>query len=35
MAKHLTFEENQFDFIKLRTFPASTPEYVDSTFHTT
>lgn len=28
MAKHHTFEESQFDFINLWTFPASTPEYV-------
>lgn len=35
MANQLKFQENNFDFISLQTFPASTPEYVDSTFHTT
>lgn len=34
MSRHLTFEENKLNFIKLWTFPASRPEYVDSTFHT-
>lgn len=35
MAKQLTFEENPFDVINLKTLPASAPGYVDSTFPTT